>query len=60
MFEGCTSLVEAPEILATTVSGNTALSRMFCMNRNSKVTAAMTESPIIRVTNPLDYTNVFQ
>lgn len=60
MFEGCTSLVEAPEILATTVSGNTALTRMFCMNRNSKVTAAMTKGPVLRITNPLSYTNVYQ
>ena len=60
MFEGCTSLVEAPEILATTVSGNTALSRMFCMNRNSKVTAAMTKGPVLRITNPLSYNNVYQ
>ena len=60
MFEGCTSLVEAPEILATTVSGNTALNRMFCMNRNSKVTAAMTKGPILRITNTSDYSNTYQ
>ena len=60
MFEGCVNLVEGPEILATTASGNTALNRMFCMNRNSKVTAAMTKSPIIRITNPLSYSNTFQ
>lgn len=60
MFEGCTSLVEAPEILATTVSGNTALTRMFCMNRNSKVTATMTKGPVLRITNPLAYDNVYQ
>lgn len=60
MFEGCVKLVEGPEILATTVSGNTALNRMFCMNRNSKVTSAMTKSPILRVTNPGDYSNVYQ
>lgn len=60
MFEGCVKLVEGPEISATTVSGNTAINRMFCMNRNSKVTAAMTKSPIIRITNPQDYTNVYQ
>lgn len=51
---------EGPEILATTASGNTVLNRMFCMNRNSKVTAAMTKSPIIRITNPLSYNNTFQ
>lgn len=60
MFEGCVKLVEGPEIMATTVSGNTALNRMFCMNRNSKVTAAMTKSPIIRITNPASYTNTYQ
>lgn len=60
MFEGCTSLVEAPEILATTVSGDTALNRMFCMNRNSKVTAAMTKGPVLRITNPLSHNNVYQ
>ena len=60
MFEGCTGLVEAPEILATNVSGNTALNRMFCMNRDKKVTAAMTKSPILRITNPSSYHNVYQ
>lgn len=60
MFEGCVKLTEGPEINATTVSGNTALNRMFCMNRNSKVTAAMTKSPILRITNPSDYNNVYQ
>ena len=60
MFEGCVKLTEGPEISATTVSGNTALNRMFCMNRNSKVTAAMTKSPILRITNPSAYTNVYQ
>ena len=60
MFEGCTSLIEAPEILATTVSGDTALNRMFCMNRSSKVTAAMTKGPVLRITNPTSYTNVYQ
>jgi len=60
MFEGCTSLVEAPEILATTVSGNTALNKMFCMNRNNKVTAAMTKGPVLRISNPNSYKNVYQ
>ena len=60
MFEGCTSLVEAPEILATTVSGNVALNRMFCMHRSSKVTAAMTKGPVLRITNPGSYTNTYQ
>lgn len=59
-FEGCTSLVEAPEILATTVRGDTALGRMFCMSRNSKVTAAMTKGPVLRITNPSSYNNVYQ
>jgi len=60
MFESCTSLVEGPNILATSVSGSTAFNRMFCMNRNSKVTSAMTKSPILRVTNPSAYSNVYQ
>ena len=60
MFESCTSLVEAPEILATTVSGATALNRMFCMSRNSKVTAAMTKGPVLRISNPDSYGNVYQ
>lgn len=60
MFESCTSLVEAPEILATTVSGNTALNRMFCMNRNNKVTAAMTKGPVLRISNPGYFQNVYQ
>lgn len=60
MFEECVKLTEGPEINATTVSGNTALNRMFCMNRNSKVTAAMTKSPILRITNPSAYYNVYQ
>lgn len=60
MFEGCVKLVEGPEIKATSISGATALNRMFCMNRNSKVTAAMTKSPILRITNPQDYTNAYQ
>ena len=60
MFEGCVSLIEGPEIMATTVSGTTALNRMFCMNRSSKVTAAMTKSPILRITNPSAYSNAYQ
>lgn len=60
MFEGCVKLTEGPEISATTVSGDTALNRMFCMNRSSKVTAAMTKSPILRITNPSSYSNVYQ
>ena len=60
LFESCTSLVEAPEILATTVSGDGALNRMFCMNRSSKVTAAMTKGPVLRITNPFSYNNTYQ
>ena len=60
MFEGCVKLVEGPEILATSVSGTGALNRMFCMNRNSKVTAAMTKSPILRITNPQTQNNTYQ
>ena len=60
MFEGCVKLVEGPEICATTISGDTALNRMFCMSRNSKVTAAMTKSPILRIINPSEYSNTYQ
>jgi len=62
MFEGCTSLKEGPEIMATTIAsgGSTAMARMFCMNRSSKVNAAMTKSPILRVTNPQSVSNVYQ
>jgi hypothetical protein len=46
MFEGCTSLSKVPsEIKFTSAGGYDVFQRMFCMNRNSKVTAAMTESP---------------
>jgi len=60
MFEGCVKLIEGPEIDAITVSGTGAMMRMFCMNRSSKVTAAMTKSPILRVKNPNEYTNGYQ
>lgn len=60
MFEGCVKLVEGPEIMATTVSGDTALNRMFCMHRNNKVTAAMTKSPILRINNPESHSNTYQ
>jgi hypothetical protein len=60
MFESGTSLVEAPEIMATTVSGNTALNRMFCMARSGTVTAAMTKGPVLRVTNPNAHANTYQ
>jgi hypothetical protein len=63
MFEGCTSLVEGPEISATTIASSTGTScmqRMFCMNRNSKVTAAMTKSPVLRIVDPTTANNTYQ
>lgn len=54
MFEGCRSLPEGPEIMATTIDSTgatTAMGRMFCMDRKSMVTAAMTKSPVLRITN---------
>ena len=60
MFESCIKLVEGPEIDAITVSGTGAMMRMFCMARSSKVTAAMTKSPILRVKNPNEYANGYQ
>ncbi len=60
MFESCKKLIEGPEIDAITVSGDCALNRMFCMGRTSKVTAAMTKSPILRIKNPGSYANVYQ
>jgi uncharacterized protein YjdB/uracil-DNA glycosylase len=63
MFEGCTSLVEGPEIMATTIantSSTSCMQRMFCMNRNSKVTAAMTKSPVLRIVNPTIAGNTYQ
>lgn len=63
MFEGCTSLVEGPEIMATTIAntGSTScMQRMFCMNRNSKVTAAMTKSPVLRIVDPTTAGNTYQ
>ena len=66
MFEGCTSLVEGPEIMATTIGATASTScmqRMFCMNRNSKVTAAMTKGPVLRIVGPTiaagTYTQLF-
>lgn len=60
MFEGCTNLTSVPEIYATSISGTTALNRMFCMNRNSRVTSRMTESPVLKITNPSAYNNAYQ
>lgn len=63
MFEGCTSLVEGPEIMATTIAntGSTScMQRMFCMNRNSKVTAAMTKGPVLRIVDPTTANNTYQ
>lgn len=63
MFEGCTSLVEGPEISATTIattSSTSSMQRMFCMRRNSKVTAAMTKGPVLRIVNPTTANNTYQ
>ena len=60
MFEGCVNLVEAPDIMATTVSGATALNRMFCADRSSKKTTPLTKGPVLRITNPSAYSNVYQ
>lgn len=52
MFEGCINLEVAPEINLTNMS-LTCCKRMFCMNRNSKITTPkMTKSPILRVATP--------
>ena len=49
MFEGCINLEIAPEINLTNLS-QACCKRMFCMNRNSKITTPkMTKSPILRV-----------
>ena len=45
MFEGCTSLAYPPKELNFTSVQSNSYNRMFCMNRNSKVTAAMTYTP---------------
>lgn len=45
MFESCTSLAYPPAELYFTSVNHNSYNRMFCMSRNSKVTAAMTESP---------------
>lgn len=51
MFEGCINLEIAPEINLVNLSEE-CCQRMFCMNRNSKITTPkMTKSPILRVTN---------
>jgi hypothetical protein len=63
MFEGCTSLIEGPEIMATTIANTNStacMQRMFCMNRDKKVTAAMTKSPVLRIVNPTTANNTYQ
>lgn len=45
MFESCTSLAYPPAELYFTSVNHNSYNRMFCMNRNSKVTAAMTYTP---------------
>ena len=50
MFEKCINLEVAPEINFTTLSQQCCM-RMFCMDRNSKITTPkMTKSPILRCT----------
>lgn len=52
MFEGCINLEEAPAINLTNMS-QASCKRMFCMNRNSKITTPkMTKSPILHVATP--------
>lgn len=49
MFEGCINLEIAPEINLVDMSENACM-RMFCMDRNNKITTPkMTKSPILRV-----------
>ena len=49
MFEGCINLEEPIEINFTTLSQQCCM-RMFCMDRNSRITTPkMTKSPILRV-----------
>lgn len=51
MFEACINLEEAIEINFTTLADQCCF-RMFCMNRDSKITTPkMTKSPILRVEN---------
>jgi hypothetical protein len=51
MFEECINLEEAPEINFTGLTVE-CCQRMFCMNRNSKITTPkMTKSPILRCVN---------
>lgn len=45
MFEGCIALAYPPAELYFTSVNHNSYNRMFCMNRNSKVTAAMTYTP---------------
>ena len=48
MFEGCINLEEAPIIRAMTFNGTGAMMRMFCMNRNSKITTPkLTKGPVL-------------
>jgi len=47
MFEGCINLEEGSELPATNL-GRRCYQRMFCMNRNSKITTPkMTKSPVL-------------
>jgi len=45
MFEACTRLAYPPAELYFAGVNHNSYNRMFCMNRNSKITAAMTHSP---------------
>lgn len=52
MFETCINLLEGPEIYAMVFNGTSSMMRMFCMNRNSKITTPkMTKSPILPALN---------
>ena len=58
MFEGCINLEEAPEIRLTSM-GDQSCQRMFCMNRNSKLTTPkLTKGPILRCTS--GYSNCYK
>ena len=47
MFEGCINLEKAPDLPATTLEVE-CYQRMFCMNRNSRITTPkMTKSPVL-------------
>lgn len=54
MFEGCINLLEAPEINLINL-GRECCKRMFCMNRNNKITTPkMIKSPILRASEGIE------